>query len=298
MNRLYFRKIKNFIFLGLISLSSLFIIIPLSILLVFLISKGLHGLTWSFITELPKPAGEMGGGIVHALLGTIWILSLASFISIPIGILGGVFLSEYGEGFLANTLRYSADLMTGVPSIVIGIFTYALIVIPMKSFSALAGAIALSLIMLPTIIRSTEEILKLTPKHIRKAALALGVPRWKVIFFIIVKGNISTLFTGIILAISRATGETAPLLFTAFGNMYLSSSWKEPMATLPVQIYNYAISPLENWQNQAWSGALLLIILILILNICARLISGRFDVGHGPKFIFMKLRKKWTSKSF
>ncbi len=231
---------------------------------------GATSINLDFFTSLPKPVGEDGGGMKHAILGTLYMVSIASVISIPLGLLCGVYLSEFGKGKVATLLRLTIDMLTGVPSIVIGIFAYITIVVPLKSFSAMAGGVALSIIILPIVCRSTEEILKLVPGHIREAGLALGLPRWRVIFNIVVKGNLSSLTTGVMLAISRAAGETAPLLFTAFGNMYLSYEIDEPMASLPVQIYNYAISPFDDWQRQAWAGSLVLIVLVLGINIFAR----------------------------
>jgi phosphate transport system permease protein len=278
MNYFTWRKIKNIFFIGLIYLAGFLCLLPLFLIIQFIFSKGATSLNLDFFTQLPKPVGEMGGGMYHAIIGTIYLVGLGSIISIPIGLVCGIYLSEYGSGKLANMLRFSTDLLTGVPSIIIGIFAYILIVVPLKGFSAMAGSVALALIILPIVIRSTEEILKLIPDHIREAGLALGLPRWKVIFFVVVKGSVPGLITGIMLAISRAAGETAPLLFTAFGNMYTSYHIGQPMASLPVQIYNYAISPFEDWQRQAWAGAFTLIILVLGLNLTARTIVNRHNI--------------------
>jgi phosphate transport system permease protein len=245
--------------------------------------QGFNALSISFFTELPKPVGEIGGGMKHAILGTIFIVGLGAIFAVPVGITCGVYLSEFRKSRLAKNLKLSIELMSGIPSIVIGIFAYLIVVVPLKSFSALAGGFALSLIMLPTVIKTSEEILKLVPNHIREAGLALGLPRWKVILFIILKGELPNLFTGIILAISRASGETAPLLFTAFGNMYLSYDLKKPMATLPVQIYTYAISPYKDWQQQAWAGAFVLIFIIFSMNLFARFLLGKMKKSKGIK---------------
>jgi phosphate transport system permease protein len=247
----------------------------------FVLVQGASSLSLNFFTELPKPVGETGGGMRHAILGTIYIVLLGAAIAIPIGVTCGVYLSEFRKSKLSKTLKMTVDLMSGIPSIVIGIFAYLTVVVPLKSFSALAGGIALSIIMLPIIIKTSEEILKLVPDHIREAGLALGLPRWKVILFIILKGSISNLLTGMILAISRAAGETAPLLFTAFGNMYYSYSLNEPMASLPVQIYTYAISPYKDWQRQAWAGAFVLMVLILTMNLFARFILTKIKDKKG-----------------
>jgi phosphate transport system permease protein len=273
-NRL-FRKIKNHLFLTLIILSACFVLGPLFLVLKFVFMQGWSALNLSFFTEIPKPVGEVGGGMKHAIIGTIYIVLLGACIAVPIGVTCGIYLSEFGKSKLSKTLKLTVDLLSGVPSIVIGIFAYLMVVVPLKSFSALAGGVALSIIMLPIIVKTSEEILKLVPTHIREAGLALGLPRWKVILFIILKGSVSNLLTGIILAISRAAGETAPLLFTAFGNMYLSYEIHKPMATLPVQIYTYAISPFKDWQRQAWAGAFVLMVLILTLNLFARYVLSK-----------------------
>ncbi len=275
------RKIKNQLFILVVIMSAAVVLIPLLLILKFVFEQGANALSLNFFTELPKPVGEIGGGMKHAIIGTIYIVLLGAAIAIPIGVSCGIYLSEFGKSKLSKTLKLTIDLMSGIPSIVIGIFAYLMVVVPLKSFSALAGGVALSIIMLPIIIKTSEEILKLVPDHIREAGLALGLPRWKVILFIILKGSISNLLTGIILAISRAAGETAPLLFTAFGNMYLSFDLKKPMATLPVQIYTYAISPFKDWQRQAWAGAFVLMVLILIMNLFARFILNKIKDKKG-----------------
>ncbi|MEA9355924.1 phosphate ABC transporter permease PstA [Bacteriovorax sp. PP10] len=281
MNYRLYRKFKNTLFLLLTLASALAVLIPLFMIIQFVLVQGASSLSLSFFTELPKPVGETGGGMRHAILGTIYIVLLGAAIAIPIGVTCGVYLSEFRKSKLSKTLKMTVDLMSGIPSIVIGIFAYLTVVVPLKSFSALAGGIALSIIMLPIIIKTSEEILKLVPDHIREAGLALGLPRWKVILFIILKGSISNLLTGMILAISRAAGETAPLLFTAFGNMYYSYSLNEPMASLPVQIYTYAISPYKDWQRQAWAGAFVLMVLILTMNLFARFILTKIKDKKG-----------------
>ncbi len=281
MNYRIYRKFKNILFLITTLLAALAVLIPLFMIIQFVLVQGASSLTWSFFTELPKPVGETGGGMRHAILGTIYIVGLGAMIAIPIGVACGVYLSEFSKSKLSKTLKMTIDLMSGIPSIVIGIFAYLVVVVPLKSFSALAGGISLSIIMIPIIIKTSEEILKLVPNHIREAGLALGLPRWKVILFIILKGSLSNLLTGMILAISRAAGETAPLLFTAFGNMYFSYSLNEPMASLPVQIYTYAISPYKDWQRQAWAGAFVLMVLILTMNLFARFILTKMKDKKG-----------------
>lgn len=279
-NRL-FRKIKNYLFFALVLLSAALVLIPLFLVLKFVMVQGWSSLSLSFFTEIPKPVGETGGGMKHAIFGTIYIVLLGALIAVPIGITCGIYLSEFAKSKLSKTLKLTVDLLSGIPSIVIGIFAYLMVVVKLKSFSALAGGVALSIIMLPIIIKTSEEILKLVPTHIREAGLALGLPRWKVILFIILKGSVSNLLTGIILAISRAAGETAPLLFTAFGNMYLSYDLNKPMATLPVQIYTYAISPFKDWQRQAWAGAFVLMVLILTMNLFARYVLSKIKDKKG-----------------
>jgi len=281
LNYRIIRKIKNALFKFVIVLSAFMVLIPLFLIIQFVFVQGMGSLNLSFFTEIPKPVGEIGGGMKHAILGTIYTVLLGALMAVPIGITCGVYLSEFRKSKLSKTLRLTVDLMSGIPSIVIGIFAYLMVVVPLKSFSALAGGVALAIIMLPIIIKTSEEILKLVPDHIREAGLALGLPRWKIIFFIILKGSVSNLLTGIILAISRAAGETAPLLFTAFGNMYMNFNMKEPMATLPVQIYTYAISPFKDWQRQAWAGAFILMVLILAMNIFARYVLTKIKDKKG-----------------
>lgn len=281
MNYRIYRKIKNGLFFFFTLLSALCVLIPLFMIIQFVLVQGASSLSLDFFTELPKPVGEIGGGMKHAIMGTITIVLLGALIAVPIGITCGIYLTEFSKSKLSKTLKMTVDLLSGIPSIVIGIFAYLSVVVPLKSFSAIAGGIALSIIMLPIIIKTSEEILKLVPVHIREAGLALGLPRWKVILFIILKGSVSNLLTGIILAISRAAGETAPLLFTAFGNMYINYELREPMATLPVQIYTYAISPFKDWQRQAWAGAFVLMVLILAMNLCARFILNKIKDKKG-----------------
>jgi phosphate transport system permease protein len=275
------RKFKNYLFTLIVIASSLIVLVPLFMIVKFVFIQGASSLNLDFFTAMPKPVGETGGGMKHAILGTMYIVTLGAIISVPIGVTCGVYLSEFSKSKLAKTLKITVDLLAGIPSIVIGIFAYLMIVVPLKSFSALAGGFALSIIMLPIIIKTSEEILKLVPNHIREAGLALGLPRWKVILFIILKGEVSNLLTGVILAISRASGETAPLLFTAFGNMFLSYDLKQPMATLPVQIYTYAISPFKDWQRQAWGGAFVLMTIILTMNLFARFVLSRIKDKKG-----------------
>jgi phosphate transport system permease protein len=233
--------------------------------------KGASSLSWSFLVHLPKPVGEKGGGIVNSIVGSAKVVGLAGLMGVPVGVLGGIYLAEYGRGKYAFAVRYAADVMNGVPSIVVGLFAYALIVHPMKRFSALSGSVALAFIMVPIVLRNTEEFLRLVPGTIREAALALGVPRWKVTMFVILPTAGRGILTGALLALARVAGETAPLIFTAFGNRFNDKGWLNPIATLPHTIYTYAISPYEDWHNQAWAAALILMAFVLAVNLLARL---------------------------
>lgn len=232
--------------------------------------KGASALSWSFLVNLPKPVGEHGGGIANSIVGSAKVVGLAGLLGIPVGVLAGVYLAEYGHGKYAFAVRYAADVMNGVPSIVVGLFAYALIVHPMKKFSALSGSVALAFIIVPIVLRNTEEFLRLVPGTIREAALALGVPRWKVTMMVILPTAGRGILTGALLALARVAGETAPLIFTAFGNRFPDNGWLNPIATLPHTIYTYAISPYEDWHNQAWAAALILMAFVLLVNVTAR----------------------------
>jgi phosphate transport system permease protein len=253
---------------------------PLFSVLLYVISKGLPGLDLSFFTQIPKPVGEPGGGMANALIGTCTLVGIASVVGIPWCVAAGVYLSEYGRSRIASVVRFATDMLGSVPSIVIGLFMYAFLVVPMGGFSAIAGGVALGVIMIPTVARSTEEMLKLVPTHIREAGLALGLPRWKVILRIVLRGCVSAITTGVMLAIARVAGETAPLLFTALNNRYWAQGLTEPIASLPVQIYSYAISPFEQWHTQAWAGALLLVLLVFAMNIGARVFFRGDAIGR------------------
>lgn len=233
--------------------------------------KGFSALSWDFLTKLPKPVGESGGGIANAVVGSGKVVAVAALIGTPVGVLSGVYLAEHGNGRAGFWIRYAADVLNGVPSIVIGVFAYALIVLPMKRFSALSGSFALAVIMIPIVMRSTEEFVRLVPDTIREAALALGVPRWKVTLRVVIPTAGPGILTGALLAVSRAAGETAPLVFTAFGNRFWDRGMLQPIATLPHTIYTYAISPYEDWHRQAWAAALVLVGFVMTLNIGARL---------------------------
>jgi phosphate transport system permease protein len=233
---------------------------------------GFSSLSWNFFTKLPTPVGESGGGMANAIVGTLKLVALAALFGLPIGVIGGAFLAEFGHNAIGFLVRYAADIINGVPSIVMGIFAYTVVVLPMRHFSTLAGGIALGVMTIPITIRSTEEFLSLVPASVRESALALGLPQWKVITFIVFPTAFRGILTGILLALSRIAGETAPLLFTAFGNRYWSRGWLDPIASLPVMIYDYAISPYADWHRQAWAAALVLLGLVLVTNVGARLL--------------------------
>ena len=256
------------------------VIAPLGFVLFHLIKVGAGAVDWKFFTHLPKPVGEVGGGMANAIVGTLVLLGLGSLVGVPIGVLGGVYLSEYGSEKINWWIRFGADILNGVPSIVWGIVAYALVVVPMKGFSAYAGGVALGFMMIPLIMRTTEEVLLLVPNGYREAALALGISRWKVIVRIVMKTAFKGIVTGVLLAAARIAGETAPLLFTAFGNRFWTHNLKDPIATLPLQIFTYAISPYDDWHRQAWAGALVLILMVLAINVGVRVLTrGRIPGG-------------------
>lgn len=245
------------------------------IILGYVVIQGVSAINIDFFTKTPKPVGEAGGGVINAIAGTLLIVAIAAAIALPVGIGTGTYLAQFGMGKFATTVRTMCDVLTGVPSIVIGILAYELVVLPMHRFSALAGGIALSVIMVPTIVRTTEEILLLVPHEYTEAALALGAPRWRTVISIVYPAATSGIITGVMLAIARAAGETAPLLFTAFGNTYWNWHLTQPTAALPLQIYQYAISPYEDWHRQAWAASLVLVMLILVLSLLARIATSR-----------------------
>ncbi len=253
-------------------------ILPLFFILFFITSKGISVINWDFLTQLPKPVGELGGGISNALIGTFLLVTIASIFSIPIGILTGIFLSEYRNGKLAYLTRLCTEILQGIPSIVIGIIAYIWLVIPLGSFSALSGGIALGLMMLPVIIMATEETLKLIPESLREASLALGVSYPRTVLKVILPAGFSGIITGILLGTARIAGETAPLLFTAFGNPYMNYNILKPINSLPLVIFNYASSPYPEWHKLAWGASLVLIILTLILNLFTKLVTKKWKI--------------------
>lgn len=253
----------------------LLVLVPLIAIFGYLVYKGFGALNWAFLTQTPKPVGEAGGGMANAIGGSILILGIASLIGVPLGIGAGIYLAEYGRGRFGDLIRFTADVLNGVPSIVIGIVGYSIVVLTQKHFSALAGGTALAIMMVPTITRTTEEMLLLVPIQVREAAYGLGVSRWRTTISITLRTATSGVVTGVMLAFARIAGETAPLLFTAFGNQFWNWKVNQPTAALPLQIFTYAISPFDEWHRQAWAGALILIILIVLAVTAVRIAAGR-----------------------
>jgi phosphate transport system permease protein len=270
------RHLWNHVVTGLAVLSTVIVIAPLVAILAYLIYKGASSLNFAFFTHIPAPVGEPGGGMANAIVGSGMVLAVASLMGIPVGIAAGVYLAEFGRGsWLAAAIRFTADVLNGVPSIVMGIAIYSLIVMRQKHFSALAGGVALAIMMVPTITRTTEEMLATVPHAIREAAYGLGVPRWRTVLSVTLKTASPGIITGCMLAFARVAGETAPLLFTAFGNQFWSLRLDEPIAALPLQIYVYAISPYDEWHRLAWAGSLVLIVLIMVSVTLVRIYANR-----------------------
>jgi phosphate transport system permease protein len=261
---------------GLAILATILVVAPLIAIFFYLVYKGASSLNWAFFTQIPKPEGEVGGGMANAIVGSAVVLLIASLFGIPIGICGGIYLAEFGRGtMLANAVRFTADVLNGVPSIVMGIAAFSLIVVPMHHYSALAGGVALGIMMIPTVTRTTEEMLLMVPHSVREAALGLGVPNWRSVLSITLKTASPGVITGCMLAFARVAGETAPLLFTALGNQFWSVSLNHEISALPLQIYNYAISPYDDQHRQAWAGSLVLITLIVIAVSLVRFVTSR-----------------------
>jgi phosphate transport system permease protein len=251
------------------------VLVPLGAIFGYLIYKGLGSLNWAFLTQTPKPVGEAGGGMANAIAGSAYILGIASLMGVPIGIGAGIYLAEYGRNRFGDLIRFTADVLNGVPSIVVGIVAYGIVVLGQGHFSALAGGVALAIMMIPTITRTTEEMLLLVPNAVREAAYGLGVSRWRTTLSITLRTATSGVITGVMLAFARVAGETAPLLFTAFGNQYWNWKANQPTAALSLQVFTYAISPFDEWHRQAWAGALILIVLIVASVSAVRIAAGR-----------------------
>ncbi|HET9367451.1 MAG TPA: phosphate ABC transporter permease PstA [Candidatus Udaeobacter sp.] len=267
------RKFKSALASVVAFVSAVLVITPLGLVFFHLVVNGASSLNWDFFTKLPAPVGAVVGGMVNAIVGSLELIALAGAIGIPIGVLGGVYLAEYGSARINSVLRFLADVLNGVPSITWGVVVYGLVVLRFKGFSAYAGGLALGLIMIPLILRTTEEIVLLVPNGYREAALALGVSRWKTIVHIVMKTASKGIITGILLALARVGGETAPLLFTAFGNRFWNHSLSQPIAALPLQIFTYAISPYDDWHRQAWAGALVLVTGVFCVNVLVRILT-------------------------
>jgi phosphate transport system permease protein len=275
------RKAVNAIMLSLTGLCTLFAAGTLVFILGYLFVHGARSLSWDFFTKLPTPVGETGGGMANAILGSAKLLLLATLIGVPIGFLGGVYLAEFGGTSFSFVVRYTTDLLNGVPSIVMGIFAYTMIVVPQKHFSTLAGGIALGVMMIPIAIRSSEEFLRAVPLSLREAAMALGASKAKAIFTVVIPAAKAGITTGIMLNLARVAGETAPLLFTSLSNRFWSPGWEQPTAALPVMIFNYAVAPYDDWHQQAWSAGFVLLTMVLAVNIIARIILAKR--GHVPR---------------
>jgi phosphate transport system permease protein len=276
------RKIVSRIFETLCGAAVLVALMPLALILFYVVKEGAGALNLAFFTRMPKPVGEAGGGMANAIAGTLILIGLAALFAVPVGCLCGIHLSEYPRSKFAAAVRFAADVMNGVPSIVIGIFAYGLVVLPVKRFSAIAGGFALGLLMIPIVIRTTEELLRLVPPGLREGALALGASRSRAVFGVIIPAALPGILTGILVALARVAGETAPLLFTSFNNRFWSTNLGQPMASLTVQVFTYAISPYDDWHRQAWAGAFLLVMIILALSIIARLAVRRLERMNRP----------------
>jgi phosphate transport system permease protein len=271
------RKLLSSLFVGFCGLSVLVALVPLAFILFYVINEGVSSLNFDFFTKMPKPVGEAGGGMANAIVGTLIVTGLGSLFAVPIGILSGVYMSEYAGTRFASLVRFAADTLNGVPSIVVGVFVYGIAVLPFKQFSALAGGLALGVMMIPIIARTTEELLLLVPGTMREGALALGATRSRAVFSVVLPAALPGIITGVVLALARIAGETAPLLFTAFSNRFFTTQLTQPIATLTVMVFTYAISPYRDWHRQAWAGALVLVTIVLVCSLLARYATRRLE---------------------
>jgi phosphate transport system permease protein len=274
------RRLKSRIMTGAVLACVVVAVLPLALILGTLVLKGASSLSPEFFTRTPVPAGETGGGVVHAIVGTLLMVGTASLIGVPLGIAAGVYAAEYPGSRLTWVVRFTADVLNGTPSIVIGVFAWTWVVASQKHFSAFAGAVALAILMVPMVMRTTEEMIKLVPHSLREAALALGYSRWRTTLRVVLMTGLPGIVTGTLLAVARVAGETAPLLFTALGSQYLVTRLSEPMSALPLTVFSYATGPYEEWHRYAWAAALTLIALVFLLNIVARVVTGRSHAGH------------------
>jgi phosphate transport system permease protein len=281
MSRSRRRRVLSAVFSGACAASVLLALVPLAFILLYLLKKGAGALEWGFLFHNPKPVGEPGGGFANAIVGTLVLIGLASLLAVPVGVIAGLYVAEYRGSRFASAVRFAADALNGVPSIVVGIFAYSVAVLPVRRFSALAGGFALGVMMIPIIARTTEELLRLVPESYRDGALALGATRAKAAWSVVLPAALPGILTGILVALARIAGETAPLLFTAFGNRFFSTRLDQPIAALTVQIYTYAVSPYEDWHRQAWAGAFLLVVVVFALSVIARMATRRLERMHG-----------------
>jgi phosphate transport system permease protein len=275
------RKLLSSAFVAFCAMTVVLALTPLAFVLFFVVSKGISTVSVGFFTHMPTPVGEPGGGMFNAIVGTLMLTGLAAVMALPIGIVSGIYMSEYAGSGFASTVRFAADTLNGVPSIVIGVFAYTVAVLPFKQFSALAGGFALGTMMIPIIARTTEELLLLVPGSMREGALALGATRARAVFSVVLPAALPGIVTGVVLALARVAGETAPLLFTSFNNRFFTTTLTQPIASLTVQVFTYAISPYEDWHRQAWAGALVLVGMVLACSLLARLATRRLERMHG-----------------
>ncbi len=278
---LLWRKSLNAVMLTLTGVAAFSVVSVLFLILGYLVYNGGKSLNWAFFTQLPKPVGETGGGMANAIIGSLKLLLLAAVMGLPVGLMAGIYLAEFGGRMFGFLVRYTTDLLNGVPSIVMGIFAYSLVVIPMRHFSTLAGGVALGIMVIPITLRSTEEFLRSVPGNLREGAMALGASKWKTIATVVLPAARAGIVTGMLLALARVAGETAPLLFTAFGNQFWSPGWNQPISSLPVMIYTYAISPYDDWHRQAWAAGLVLLGLVLVANVGTRVVVSRGGASRG-----------------
>jgi phosphate transport system permease protein len=280
MSRTSRRKLLSAVFVGFCALSVVIALVPLAFILFYVIKEGIQAVNLDFFTQMPKPVGEQGGGMANAIVGTLILVGLGSLMAVPIGIISGVYMSEYAGSRLASIVRFAADTLNGVPSIVIGVFAYGIAVLPFKRFSAIGGGIALGIMMIPIIARTTEELLLLVPQTMREGALALGATRARAVFTVVLPAALPGIVTGVMLALARIAGETAPLLFTSFNNAYFSTKLNQPIASLTVQVYTYANSAYADWHRQAWAGALVLVTIVLMCSLLARFATRHLERMH------------------
>jgi phosphate transport system permease protein len=281
VNRREVRRFKSRVMTAAVMACVVLAVLPLILILGTLIMRGASSLSLDFFTKMPVPAGESGGGVLNAIVGTLLMVGTASLIGVPLGIASGIYAAEYPGSRLTWVVRFVADVLNGTPSIVIGVFAWTWIVASQKHFSGFAGAAALAILMVPMVMRTTEEMIKLVPHSLREAALALGYSRWRTTLQVVLMTGLPGIVTGTLLAVARVAGETAPLLFTALGSQYLVTRLREPMSALPLTVFNYATGPFEEWHRYAWAAALVLILLVFVLNIVARMVTTRASVGHG-----------------